>query len=248
MAVGMNKAWFSSSTLNVLGAGYNYSLKGFKATDAPSLNLGYLPDVQYNARVGYYLRYGLNISLGIDHMKYMMVSPIEVLLNGRINPGIDNETGLSGDYSNEGVTMDSLFSYNNTALNYINVRFTKTNRIVGTRRNDHFLLSSDIGFAAGALVSKSNFTFGGDTDIGVTSLSGLGLNGYGALRFEFFEHVFLQTGFNFGVIRQIGVRLREGDPNSQLKQTIGFFEPEIMLGAAFKIKVFNDCSSCPVWK
>jgi hypothetical protein len=248
LSVGMNKTWFSKSTLNIFGAGYNFTLKGFQATDAPSLNLGNLTDVQYNARIGYYFRYGLNISLGFDHLKYRMVSPIQVLLNGRINPGIDSQTGLSGDFANEGVTLDSLFNYNNTALNFINARLSKTSRIVGTRRNDRFLLSSDLGIAAGALVTKSNFIFGGDTDIGVTSLSGIALAGYGALRFEFFEHVFLQTGFNVGVMRQMGVRLREGDPNSQLKQTIAFFEPEIMLGAAFKIKIFNDCNSCPVWK
>jgi hypothetical protein len=248
LSAGLNKAWYTGSTLGIQGAGYAFDLKGFKAFDAPSMNFANMQTVQYNVRIGYYFRYGLNLSLGFDHMRYMMQAPLPVLLSGKINSGVDNATGLSGDYAFQEVIMDSLFQWNCPGLNYVNVRFSKTNRIVGSMRSDRFLLSSDMGFSAGALVTSSDFIFGGKKDLGVSSLSGVGLTAYGALRFEFFEHVFLQTGFNAGVMRQMRTRIRQADPNALLKQTMGFLEPEVVIGAVFKIKIFNDCNSCPVWK
>jgi hypothetical protein len=248
LAAGMNKAWYTGSTLGIQGAGYAFDLKGFKGFDAPSWNFSDMQTVQYNARIGYYFRYGLNLSVGFDHMRYLVQPPHSVLLTGKVNAGVDNATGLSGDYSFHEVVMDSLFQWSCPGLNFINVRFTKTDRLIGSMRSDRFLLSSDMGLAAGALMTNSDFIFGGNKDKGVTSLSGVGLSAYGALRFEFFEHIFLQTGFNAGVLRQMRMRLRQADPNAVLKQTVGFFQPEIMLGAVFKIKMFNDCNSCPVWK
>ena len=249
---GYNRSAYTRSTINFTGAGYDFSLKGVKATDRPSTKLSEyfnptkITIPQFNIRAGYNFKNYWNISVGYDHLKYVMVHGQEYLLNGRINGGID--PNWSGNLSDKiVVTNDKDFHYENSnGMNYIRVELTKVRNIVRNRR-DNFTMSYLLGVSSGAILSFNDFTFGGKKDVATVSLSGIGLSGHAGMRFEFFKYVFLQTNVAAGVLKQISVRTRANEYNAIAKQTFGYVEGNIVLGAFFYIRPTNSCDSCPAW-
>jgi hypothetical protein len=249
---GYNRSAYTRSTINFTGAGYDFSLKGVKATDRPSTKLSEyfnptkITIPQFNIRAGYNFKNYWNISVGYDHLKYVMVHGQEYLLNGRINGGID--PNWSGNLSDKVVvTNEKDFHYENSnGMNYIRVELTKVRNIVRNRR-DNFTMSYLLGVSSGAILSFNDFTFGGKKDVSTVSLSGIGLSGHAGMRFEFFKYVFLQTNVSAGVLKQISVRTRANEYSAIAKQTFGYIEGNIVLGAFFYIRPTNSCDSCPAW-
>lgn len=249
---GYNRSAYTRSTINFIGAGYDFTLKGVKATDRPSTKIGeYLNPTtftvpQFNFRAGYNFKNYWNISVGYDHLKYVMVHGPEYLLNGRINSGID--PNWSGNlYDKLVVTNEEDFHYENSnGMNYIRLELTKVRNII-RNRSDNFTLSYLLGISGGTLLSFNDFTFGGKKDVATVSLSGVGISGHAGMRFEFFKYVFLQTNVATGLMRQMNVRTRANEYSALAKQTFGYFEGSVVLGALFYIRPTNSCDSCPAW-
>ena len=250
---GYNRSAYTRSTIHFEGAGYDFSLKGVRAKDRPStkiseyINPAKITVPQFNIRAGYNFKNYWNISLGYDHLKYVMVHGPEYLLNGQINNGIDQN--WSGNLNDEiVVTNEKDFHYENTnGMNYIRLELTKVKNIVRNRM-DNFTMSYLLGLSSGAILSFNDFTFGGKKDASTVSLSGLGISVHTGMRLEFFKHVFLQTNVSTGFIRQMSVRTRSTDYGAFAKQSFGYLEGNIVLGALFYIRPTNSCDSCPVWR
>ncbi len=247
MNYGFNKCYFTKSKLQFIGAGYNFNLSGVKGEDRTNIAGTNLLS-QFNARIGYNFDDAYAISLGLDHMKYSILNNQTTLLNGKINSGLDPVTGLNGTYFNEPFEIDTAkFNYVNQGLNFVNIKLSRLDRIFWVGRNNEFTLTSDFAIEAGVLVSSTDFTFGGNIDKKTNSFSGLGIGAYAGLRFEFFRHFFIQTGFSGGFIRQMRTRTFEFDPNSYSSQNLGYGQFETTAGFLFYIRPKNDCNSCPSW-
>ena len=243
---GYNTTGFSKSTLNMQGPGYDFSLSGVKASDddfelLPTQNYG----AQFNARVGYYIRNYFALSLGWDRTHYILNDKSSALLSGTVNPGVDVSGNWTGSYNNESVTTDqSIFHYSNT-LNLLNLEAMRTDQWF--RIGENFGLSTNFGLALGAVMTRNDYLFSGQQDLGSTSLSGFLVSGQAGLRFEFFRHLFLQPTLRAGFIQQMNVNTRISDPNSLAKQNFAFTMFDVSLGYLFYIRPTNDCQSCPVW-
>lgn len=61
---------------------------------------------QFNFRIGYNINSKFQISLGTDHMKYVMVQNQTVKINGNID---DINTSYKGIYANEGIVLKDNF-------------------------------------------------------------------------------------------------------------------------------------------
>ena len=245
---GINRSWYSKSTINFTGAGYDFKLKGSKAKDMPNYNLSKLQLTQFNARLGYYFKNYFAVSIGFDHMNYAMIDKNNVLFSGTVNPGVDTVTNFSGTYLNKDfITDNSKFDYQNVGLNYINLKLSRTDQWIKAGNKDWFAISSDLGLGLGAVLSSTNFKFAGIEDVKTSSLSGVGLSAYGGLRFEFFKHLFVQTGFTAGYMKQFNVHTRENEPNASVKQSFTFFQFESTIGFLIYARPTNDCRSCPHW-
>ena len=249
---GYNRTAYTKSNINFVGTGYNFTLRGVKAVDRPSTKLSeYVsPDKitvpQFNFRIGYNFANYWNISLGYDHLKYVMVHGQEYLLDGKINSGID--PNWSGSYADEIVkTEESQFHYENTnGQNYIRAEITRVRNITRNNR-DNFTISTLFGASTGMILSFNDFTFGGRKDVATVSLSGVGLSAHTGLRFEFFKHFFLQTNVALGVLIQNHVKTRPIDYSAYARQRFGYIEGSLVLGALFYIRPTNGCDSCPSW-
>lgn len=252
---GYNRSAYTKSNINFISDNYDFTLKNARAIDNPEafdpkiyFNLAKLTIPQFNARLGYYFRNNWAISFGYDHMKYILADNNKVLLDGTIAPGIDPE--WSGTYNDFPVTTDRdhIHYENSDGLNYMRFELTRTDQWYKTRnKNGWFAFSTNMGVSSGFLLSFNDFRFANQHNVRTVSISGYGLSGHLNTRFEFFNHVYLQSGFGGGFNHQTKVRNRPDDRSAITKHKYGYFAWETVVGFLLYIKPTNGCGTCPKW-
>ena len=87
---GYNRSAFTPSDMHFQGDNYDFILSDVKASDRPSkvevdpyLHIGKFTIPQYNYRLGYFLSDRISVSLGMDHMKYVMDLGQKVTISSR---------------------------------------------------------------------------------------------------------------------------------------------------------------------
>ena len=252
---GYNRSWYSKSAINFAGPGYNFTLKQSQATDQTTALSGKsyftkktLLEPQFSAGIGYYFRNNWAISLHVDRYKYVFSDSNSVLLSGELNPGIDNVNGWSGTYnSNEIVTNQSTFRYENKGLNYFRMQATRTDQLYSIGKKDKFAVSTNFGLGLGALVSNNTFLFAGKKEEENRSMSGFAFSGSAGLRTEFFRKFFFQINFTCGYMNQANVKTRRTETNAVAKQQFAFTALDAGIGFLLNVFPANDCNSCPNW-
>lgn len=257
---GYNRAVYTKSDIYFIGSGYNFHLDGSVAKDNPShqfkqyINPTTLTVPQFNARFGYYFKDHYAISLGYDHMKYIFQDRNNVLLNGTIDQSLGTvkfdsvNPILPGTYSNLPINTDrDLFHYENSnGLNYIRAELIRTDLLYKVKKS--FILTSNVGFGAGAILSYNDFTFAGQENTVTISLSGFAISGHAALRFEFWNLLFLRTGVSGGYMNQRHVKTRPDDASAYAQQQYGYLQLDAALGFQFFVQPKHKCNTCPKWK
>ena len=145
---GWNWSWYSKSDIHFKGDNYDFKIHKAKAQDRQSefsvdtyLNPANMTIPQYNFRFGYFIKKNVDISFGIDHLKYV----VEQNQIGRISGFINNTgTKYDGVYNNTllPISEDFLKLEYTDGLNYINFEIRKH--------------SSTFVLPIGALGSKNN--------------------------------------------------------------------------------------------
>jgi hypothetical protein len=250
---GYNRSFYTNSKISFFGQGYNFSLAGVQATDRPSpefrtyVNPTTLTVPQFNARIGYNFKKKWAVSFGYDHLKYVIVSGPTYLLTGQINAGVDETTNWSGIYNAEPVTFeDTIFNYENTnGMNYLRVELSHIDKLV--RGNNAFSLSTITSIGAGTILNYNDFTFAGEKSMTTLSMSGIGVSAHIGLRFEFFKHFFLQLNNSLGFIYQRHVKIRGNDPYAYARQSLGYYQADVVLGGILYLRSKKGCDSCPNW-
>ena len=122
---GYNRSTYSKSNIHFKGDEYDFTIKGVRAKDRQSefalkfLDPTKLSIPQYNYRLGYYINNDWILSLGWDHMKYVMVSEQDVTIDGNINSDYNEVYG--GEYNDKAFAIDQSFLRleHTDGLNYI---------------------------------------------------------------------------------------------------------------------------------
>ena len=250
---GYNRSFYTDSKISFFGPGYDFSLAGVQATDRPSpdfityVDPSTLTVPQFNARIGFNFKKKWALSFGYDHMKYVIVHGPTYLLSGRINPLIDPISNWSGDYNAEPVTTDeSILHYENTnGMNYIRAEISHIDKLV--RVSNAFAIYSVSGLGAGLVLNYNDFTFAGEKSMTTLSMSGVGASAHLGLRLEFFRHFFLQANNSVGFLYQHRVKTRGNDPYAYARQSLGYFQSDIVLGGIFYLRPKDNCNTCPNW-
>ena len=228
-------------------------MAGVQATDRPSpdfityVDPSTLTVPQFNARIGFNFKKKWALSFGYDHMKYVIVHGPTYLLSGRINPLIDPISNWSGDYNAEPVTTDeSTLHYENTnGMNYIRAEISHIDKLV--RASNAFAIYSVSSLGAGLVLNYNDFTFAGEKSMTTLSMSGVGASAHLGLRLEFFRHFFLQANNSVGFLYQHRVKTRGNDPYAYARQSLGYFQSDIVLGGIFYLRPKDNCNTCPNW-
>lgn len=218
---GWNRSYYSPSTIHFSGRTYDFQLYDVVAVDRQSPfdpSLYFKPSKmtipQYNARIGYYFKHNLQISLGVDHMKYVMLHDQPSTINGYI---YNSNTTYDGVYVNQPFTIgqDFLKFEHTDGLNYINSELRKSMLLLNVK---HFQTTFLFGGGLGVLLPKTNTTLLANPRYDAFHLAGYGVDGLMSLQLNFFKYFFVQGEAKMGFIHMPDIRttMNASDRASQM--------------------------------
>lgn len=238
---GGNRGYFTDSDIRFRGENYDFTLHDVKAHDKPKgWHVDYINPVrmtipQTNFKVGYFLTDNYSISLGVDHMKYVMYQDKTVKYSGNYP-----DRGSYGEAINDGevfLTEDFLTFEHTDGLNYIYVELSRWDDIskwFNIRNTDLFQINLTEGFGAGVLLPKTNTKLLSKERYDEFHLSGYGMSAKAGLNFTFFKHFFLQTELKGGYINMPSVRTTQSS-SDKASHSFYFGETIISFGGIFRI-------------
>ena len=238
---GWNRSMYSNSDISFKGNNYDFTLNDVAALDRQSkfdlglyLNPGTVTIPQYNLRIGYYLNDKYEISLGVDHMKYVMRAWQSSSISGTIS---NSGTGYDGVYANAPFVIkpDFLMFEHTDGLNYINSEIRRSDKIYESGK---FSLNFTEGAGGGVLVPRTNTTLLLNPRYDQFHLAGFGLGAMIGLNVEFNNRFFIQTEFKAGYINMPSVRTTMFKSDIA-KQSFAFLQSNVVFGCRFNTKKAN---------
>jgi hypothetical protein len=233
---GWNRAAYTTSDIHFSGNDYDFTLENVVAKDRQSpfsAKLYFSPNTlsipQYNLRIGYFFHDKYNISIGADHMKYVM----EQFQTVKINGTIANGTSFDGTYNDSDIEMseDFLKFEHTDGLNYENIEVRRFDVLFG-RKN--FSFAANEGLGIGVLVPRTNTTLMNNARYDEFHLAGYGLSAVLSLNATFFKYFFVQMEWKGGFIHMPDIRttMYKSDKASQ---HFLFSQYNMVFGANFRI-------------
>ncbi|WP_407649233.1 MULTISPECIES: hypothetical protein [Flavobacterium] len=238
---GGNRESFSKSDIRFKGDNYDFTLDNVGAGDKPKgWQIDYINPLrmtipQTNFRIGYYVSDHYNISIGLDHMKYVMQQNQTVNITGTINEG----GPFDGVYNHDPIVLTEEFlTFEHTdGLNYVNTEFCRVDdisKIFKIRNTDKFQVNITEGIGAGFLYPKTNAMLMGKERHDDFHISGYGVSAKIGLNLTFFKHFFLQTELKGGYINMDDIRTTH-NPSDRASQSFYFLQRVIVFGGIFKV-------------
>ena len=166
-----------------------------------------------------------SISLGADHMKYVIKGYQHVKINGAIS---NSGTVYDGNYSNADLylTPKFLLFEHTDGLNYFNVELRRHHQLF---QRNNLIVNFSEGAGGGIIVPRTNTTLLGNPRYDQFHLAGYGLAGIAAINLTY-KRFFLQTEIKGGFIDLPSIRTTMfAEDNAQ--QNFWFFQSNIVLGA-----------------
>lgn len=238
---GWNRGTYSNSDIRFKGDNYNFTLSNVTASDRPTkfginpyFRIDKLTIPQTNYRIGYFFKENYTISIGVDHMKYVMNRDQTVNINGSINTG----SVFDKMYSNEEIklTEDFLTFEHTDGLNYLNVevkRFDDFSYLFGLNsKNLQINLTEGIG--AGILFPKSNVKLLNKERYDEFNVAGWGISAGVGLNITFLKHFFIQSDLKVGYINMSNIRTTKSSADSA-SQSFSFLENTLVFGGKFRL-------------
>ncbi|MFD2909629.1 hypothetical protein ACFSX9_12900 [Flavobacterium ardleyense] len=238
---GGNRETFSKSDIRFKGADYDFTLYDVVAHDKPKgwhvdyINPARMTIPQTNLRIGYFINDHYNISIGVDHMKYVMNNDRRVRYSGNYpNAGSYGENPVGNELT---LTEDFLLFEHTDGLNYVNTEIARVDDIsnlFSLPNTDVFQVNTVGGLGIGLLYPKTNTTLLGKDRHDDFHISGFGLSAKAGLNFTFFKHFFIQTELKGGYINMNDIKTTESSADSA-SQEFWFLQRIITVGGIFRI-------------
>lgn len=247
---GWNRSWYTDSDIHFKGENYDFKLSNVKAKDRqtpfntdPYFNAGRMTIPQTNFRLGYFINDKLDISLGYDHMKYVMVNFQETKINGNIHVG-DKEIGnkYNGTYLNDDIILDYdfLMFEHTDGLNYIHAEITRNDNLLDLFKIHHnsniITLNTLLGFGGGVLLPRSNILLLNGERYDEFHLAGYGLSVKAGLDIILYKYFFIRGEFKNGFIDMPSIR---STPHKEDNASQQFFFSQVNFCFGFTYHPFN---------
>ena len=238
---GGNRDSYTNSDIHFKGANYDFTLYDVAAVDRPvGWHIDYINPVkmtipQTNFRVGYFINDHYNISIGVDHMKYVMVQNQSARISGTY-PNLYNSTVINNGFVD--LTDGSFLTLEHTdGLNYVNSEFSRVDDISKLFRindTDKIQISLTEGAGAGILYPKTNVMLMRKERHDDFNVAGFGISAKAGINITFFKHYFIQGELKGGYINMPNIKTTF-DTADTASQQFMFFERVIAFGGIFKI-------------
>ncbi|WP_437438062.1 hypothetical protein [Polaribacter irgensii] len=239
---GWNWASYSDSDIRFKGEDYDFTLSNVRAQDRQtkfSFRNYFKPSnisiPQTNYRIGYFFKENYTVSIGVDHMKYVMIADQNVTIDGTINIG---NIKYDGTYTRKEVKLaaDFLRFEHTDGLNYLNVEVKRFDNI------DHWFgldlenlqINLTEGLGTGVLYPRTDTSLLGKERHDNYHLSGFGLSAGIGLNVAFFKHFFIQADLKGGYINMPSIKTSLSVLDSA-SQSFYFFQNNILIGGKFRL-------------
>jgi hypothetical protein len=237
---GWNRGHFSNSDITFKGNNYAFTLADVKAGDRPKpfgiyyFQLDEITIPQTNFSIGYFFKDNYSLSIGFDHMKYVMRNDQSVRIDGNIQTGGEYD----GVYSNNEITLteDFLLFEHTDGLNYVNVEMSRFDNIDNWLKFKIKNIDINIteGLGVGILYPQTNTTLMGKERYDEHHLSGYGFSAHAGLNITFFKHFFIQSNLKVGYINMQDIRTTV-IKTEKASQHFTFIENMYVFGARFHL-------------
>ncbi len=242
---GWNSGWYTNSNIRFQGDNYDFVLNDVVAHDRQTafdfgtyFNPSTITIPQTNFRIGFFINHKIDISFGIDHMKYVMDQGQRTTITG----SIDNETIYNGNYSDDDIVLDEDFlTFEHTdGLNYLNFEITRNDNLLkalNIRSNeDKIKLDFLVGFGAGGMLPRSNIMLMENVRHDEFHLAGYGIDVKTGLNLSLFKHFYLRSELKGGFAHLTDIRTTPSK-SDRARQRFLFGQLNFMVG--FSINPFN---------
>lgn len=240
---GWNRGYYSNSDIRFTGENYDFTLQNVVAKDRqtpigadPYLRVDRVTIPQTDLRIGFFINDHWEISLGDDHMKYVMVQNQTVKIDGTIS---GTGTSYDGTYADDEIklTEDFLIYEHTDGLNYLNAEVRRSDNIskyLRLKPNAFLQVYTLAGFGAGIIYPRTNCTLMQNDRHDEFHVAGFGLAPVAGVNLTFFRHIILQGELKGGFINLPDVRTTYNEAD-KAKQQFWFFETLFSIGATFRI-------------
>jgi hypothetical protein len=239
---GWNWASYTDSDIRFKGNNYDFTLRNVKSHDTPSefsfkkyFGITNITKPQTNARIGYFFKENYTISIGLDHMKYVVNNDQFVNIDGNINIGNSKYDGIYNAQPIQ-LTEDFLRLEHTDGLNYINVqlyRFDDISSWFGFS-SDNLQINLTEGIGIGVLYPKTDTTLLGNERHDDFHLSGYGVSAGFGLNITFLKHFFIQADLKAGYINMSDIKTSL-NPLDSASQSFLFLQNNILIGGRFRL-------------
>lgn len=234
---GYNRGIFSKSNIHVHGEGYDFTIYDAVAKDRPEkpslvyVNPDQLTIPQFNIRAGYYLTKRWAISVGYDHMKYVMQNGQTAKVSGVITKEASEK--YAGIYLNQEMKIEKDFlKFEHTdGLNIVTLDIEHYIPLY-TGKSQRFKLEATLGSGGIWVAPRSDlkvFGKGLNNDYHVAGYTWTGKAGF---RINAFKRFFFQVETRGGYISLPSVLVANGAPE-MADQNFTFLEFSTVIGVYF---------------
>ncbi len=238
---GGNREKYTDSDIHFMGDDYNFVVENATAHDKPKgwhvelYHAGRMTIPQTNFKLGYFITDKYSVSLGVDHIKYVMTQNQTANITG----GIDGNPPFNGGYNNTPtvLTEDFLMFEHTDGLNYVYSEFARQDDIshwFGIKNTDKFQVNINEGFGIGVLYPKTNTTLLGKERYDEFHVSGYGTSIKAGINFTIFKYFTIEGALKGGYINMQDIRTTKSS-SDKAKQEFFFGETIISFGGIFRL-------------
>ena len=233
---GWNRGWFTNSDIHFRGDSYDFTLTDVVAKDRQTkfdpaiyFHPQWITIPQTNFRIEYFHKDNYSMSLGVDHMKYVIHQNQEVLINGNID---NSSTTYDGDYNNETINIEDGFLKfeHSDGLNYINFEYRRFDNLA---KYKNWNLNIAEGLGTGFLLPRTNTTLFNNKRHDKFHLAGYGFNAVIALNLSY-KRYFMQSELKGGFINMPDIRTTE-NKSDRASQHFFFTQINFLVGYSFSL-------------
>ena len=225
---GYNVSVYSKSDITFTGRDYNFTLYDVEAYDRPTpfdwdtyFNPDNISIPQWNIRFGYFFSDRWSVSIGTDHMKYVMLNDQYVAIEGYIDvPGSEH----NGTFNRQPkkLTGDFLQFEHTDGLNYASIETEYHGNLY--QFNDKHSINYYLGPGFGLLVPRSNVTLMDFPRYDAFHVAGFGFSGKVGAQAILWKHLTLNLEWKNGYISMQDILTTGQNPNDRSQQTFWFTE------------------------
>ncbi len=235
---GYNRATFARSDIHFAGREYDFTLYDVEATDRPTkfnFKTYFSPTTisipQYNYRLGFFLTRRVALSVGVDHLKYVVVNDQTVRMSGVIDEQVSHR--YAGSYLRRPIRLsDNFVRFEHTdGLNLVNLDLEYHLPVLRLAR-PYLALHVMAGLGGVCVVARTDahvFGYGLNNKF---HLAGYSLAGKTGLRLYVLKRLFLMAETKVGYLTLPNILLRNEQPE-RADQNIFFWEKMGAVGFDF---------------